>query len=420
MVSEAAEVVITGIGVVLPGCDNRADLWRHLHTGEAQLRLVEDPAGLAPARPVGSIADFEAGRYLSEFPERHYRSCPRETQIYLASTVLARDDAKLELSSVPGDRVGLFDGTSRGNFAFWYDLIRRETEATKRRIYTRREILWCTPGQGVGIAAALLRIRGAAYTFTDSCSSGAIAIGHAFRELRDGEIDVAFAGGHEAALIAPVFRMYADAGLLSPEQEDPARAVRPFLESTGNAFGEGAVTLVMESRAHADRRGAPVLASVAGFEYGNNGTHPGRVDVEGVRAGEVLERLLSRSGTRSEEVGFVVGHGNGVHDSDASELAYMRKVFGARTASVPLISTKPIFGHTLGAAGAVNAAATALMLAHRRTVRTVNVDADATPPDLSFGADQALAADRTAGIAVSYGIGGHNSALLLKRSEGAS
>ncbi len=411
------EVVITGIGSVLPGCDSRQDLWRQLSEGRSQLRMVEDPAGSGTPRPMGVIADFDPRRYLSDFPDRYYRQAPTETQIYLAATVLARDDAKLDLLSVPGERVGLFDGTSRGSFAFWYQRIRQEGELPARRLYTRREIVWCTPGQAVGIAAALLGVKGPAYTFTESCSSGLVAIGHAFRELRDGEIDVAFAGGHEAALIGPVYAMYRDGGLLSDERRSPGEAVRPFGDGSGNAFGEGAVTLVMETRAHAERRGAPILAVVAGFAYGNSGSHPARVDPDATRARAVLRTLLSGSGASAEEVGFVVGHGNGVRDSDASEIAYMRAVFGAPTPPVPLISVKPVHGHTLGAAGAVNAAAAALMLDHGRTIRTLNAGPNDAAPNPDFGTGEDLPAGRTCGIALSYGIGGHNSAVLFRRVE---
>jgi 3-oxoacyl-[acyl-carrier-protein] synthase II len=413
----ANKVVITGIGAVLPGCDSRQDLWRQLSEGRSQLRLAEDPVGSGMPRPMGVIKDFDPRRYLGDFPDRHYRQAPAETQIYLAATVLARDDAKLDLSSVPAERVGLFDGTSRGSFAFWHQLIRQEGELAARQLYTRRQIVWCTPGQAVGIAAALLGVKGPAYTFTESCSSALVAIGHAFRELRDGEIDIAFAGGHEAALVAPVYAMYEDGGLLSDERRRPGEAVRPFGGGSGNAFGEGAVTLVMETRAHARRRGAPILATVEGFAYGNSGSHPARIDLGADRAKGVLKSLLSRSGCSAQEVGFVVGHGNGVRDSDASEIAYMRAVFGAPVPPVPLISVKPVYGHTLGAAGAVNAAAAALMLDHRRTIRTLNAGQPDAAPSPEFGTGDDLPAGRTCGIALSYGIGGHNSAVLLRRAE---
>ncbi len=414
------EVVITGIGAMLPGCDSRQDLWRQLAEGRSQLRLVEDPAGSGTPRPMGVIEDFDPRRYLSDLPERYYRQAPTETQIYLAATALARDDAKLDLSCVPAERVGLFDGTSRGSFAFWHRRIRQESEQPARQLYTRREIVWCTPGQAVGIAAALLGVKGPAYTFTQSCSSGLVAIGHAFRELRDGEIDVAFAGGHEAALVGPLYAMYEDGGLLSDERRHPGEAVRPFGGGSGNAFGEGAVTLVMETRTHADRRGAPVLATVAGFAYGNSGSHPARIDPGATRATGVLRRLLAASGSSAQAVGFVVGHGNGVRDSDASEIAYMRAVFGTPVPPVPLISVKPVYGHTLGAAGAVNAAAAALMLDHRRTIRTLNTGPSDAAPHPDFGTGEDLPAGRTCGIALSYGIGGHNTAVLLRRAERAN
>src|SRR5262249_43560270 len=158
-----------------------------------------------PARPdevcaVGRIKDFNPDLYLSELSPRFYSTYPRELQVYLASLLLARDDARLDLASVNPESIGLFNGSSRSSFAFWYDRIRQEREPPTDELYTRRELMTGLPGQTVGVAASLLKIRGPTVTFAATCSSGAFAIGHAYREIRDGEIDVAFATGHDLTL----------------------------------------------------------------------------------------------------------------------------------------------------------------------------------------------------------------------------
>src|SRR5262249_17413928 len=150
--------------------------------------------------------------------------------------------------------------------------------------------------------------------------------------------------------------------LLSKETRDPARAIQSFAEHSTNAFGEGAVTLVLESRAHAEARGAKPIATLCGYRYGNNGSHPTAVDIEGARPAQIIRDLLNRRAVSVDDVGFGVGPGNGVPLSDISEEHYMQRVFGKRRAEVPLISTKPIYGHTLGASSAINVAAAALML----------------------------------------------------------
>ncbi|MFD6529563.1 beta-ketoacyl synthase N-terminal-like domain-containing protein [Streptomyces sp. NPDC060184] len=407
------DVLVTGIGVVLPGCDTRDALWRQLSRGSSQLTLEPAP-GPASRHAVGRIRAFDAHRYLGEFPEPYYGRCPRDVQLYLSSLVLAREDAALTGVPLAPDRVGLFDGTSRGSFAAWYARVRSEGQQPARELYTRRELAMDTPGQAVGVGAALLRTEGPALTFTASCSSAPVALGHACREVARGAVDVAFAGGHEAALVPPLHLMYQEAGLCSAEYEDPARAVRPWTGGSGNAFGEGAVTLVLEAREHAERRGARGLATMRGYAYGNTGRHPTHVDSSADRPARVVRQLLDEAGVQSRGIGFVVGHGNGVAASDASEIRLMRAVFGRRSGEVPLISTKPLYGHTLGAAGALNAAAAVLMLHHGRTVRSPNAPDDPVEyPDISFGHGDALPSARRNGICLSFGLGGHNSALLF-------
>ena len=211
---------------------------------------------------------------------------------------------------------------------------------------------------------------------------------------------MALASGHDSALSAPIYHMYRAAGLLSEERSDARRAVRPFTgHASGNAFGEGAVTLVLETTEHARARGAVPLAKLRGFRYGNNGAHPLSVDKEGGRATTLINELLARRGVSADDIGFVVGHGNGVPQSDRSEKLYMERVFGTRAAALPLLSVKPIYGHLLGASSALNVAAAALLLHHRRPSRDGD---DLTAP--------------AAGLAVSFGIGGHNSVTLLERA----
>ncbi|MFK0202593.1 beta-ketoacyl synthase N-terminal-like domain-containing protein [Streptomyces lavendulae] len=409
------DVVITGIGMVLPGCDSKEAFWRQLTQQECQLSLETD-TGDDRTRVVGRIRGFDAERYLRDVPHRYYGRCPRDVQLYLASVALARRDARLE--QCDATRTGLYDGTSRASFASWYDRIRRERDHPAPELYTRDELARETPGQAVGIAAALLGVEGPALTFTASCSSATVAMGHAFRDIATGAVDVAYAGGHEAALVAPLHLMYQEAGLCSPERQTPARAVRPWAGSTGNAFGEAAVTLVLEERERARRRGATLLADIAGYAYGNTGRHPTHVDVTGARPARVVRKLLHDTSTPLERVGFLVGHGNGVPASDTAELRMMHAVFGPYTPSVPLLSTKPLYGHSLGAAGAVSAAAATLMVRERRLFRTLNAPSEADAGGLGFGSTDPIPAKRLSGVCLSFGLGGHNAALLFREPGG--
>jgi len=364
---------------------------------------------------VGRIVGFDPADYLHGIPKRFYQRYSRELQLYLASLLLAQADSNLEWGSLDLKRVGLFDGVSRPTFAAWYEKFVESQGKPLTEAYTRADLMVSIPGQTIGIAASLFKIRGPTYTFTSTCSSGSVAVGHAFKEIRSGEIDVALATGHECSLAAPLFAMYGDAGLLSRERGSAAKAVTPYVGYSTNAFGEGAVTLVLESREHAEARGAPVLATLGGYHYGNNGYHPTTVDVVAVRPAEVIGELLERGGVSREDVGFVVGHGNGVQISDVSEENYMRRLFGARATEVPLVSVKPIYGHTLGASSSVNTAAAIMMVMNDYVVPTINIHPDNVKRFSNHQAGEGVERECKAGVSTSYGMGGHNAAVLIKK-----
>jgi 3-oxoacyl-[acyl-carrier-protein] synthase II len=394
-------------------------MWTHLRDGQSQLSFELAPGGDGERWPVGRIRGFEVERWLGRFPRNFIKHYHREQQLYLASMMIALDDARLELTEIQGDRTGIFDGTSRGNFDYWYERVRAEHRQSARELYTRHELLTGTPGQAANLAASLLGVRGPVYTFNVTCCSGAVAIGQACRELARGDIDVAFASGHDSSLQTPMYRMYRDADLLSQERHDARRAVRPYVDHSRNAFGEGAITLVLETREHAERRGATQLATIDGWKLGNTGGHPLHVDPHGHRSTSLISEVLAAAEVERDQVGFVVGHGNAVEQSDRAELAYMHGVFGDRAPQVPLLSVKPIYGHLLGASSALNVAATTLMLHHGWLVPTINIDPANAPGPIDHLAGGGRPSDASAALAVSHGLGGHNIVTLVGKAEAA-
>lgn len=407
------DVVVTGLGILLPGCDSREQLWTQLSSGTSQLEFIADPSDPDTRCAVGRVAPFDPSEVLPDIPDKFLRRYPRELLLYLVSLSRSLEDAGLAWDGVDLERVGLFDGASRPTLAFWYDRILNTAQMPVREAFGRRDLLTCIPGQTVGIAASLYKVRGPTYMVNATCSSGAVSIGHAYREICAGRIDVGFATGHEAALVAPLFAMYRDAGLISREQEDPGRAVAPYVDHSTNAFGEGAVTLVLESRDHAVARGARILANFRGYRHANSGYHPTSIDVVGVRSTEIIRDALAETGCGPDDVSFLVGHGNGVGLSDTSEENFMRRLFQARAAHVPLVSVKPIYGHSLGASSATNAAAAVMMAHHGRAIPTLNVDPERTKRFAQHdGTGQR--ADGI-GVATSYGMGGQNAVLLFSK-----
>ncbi|HYP74686.1 MAG TPA: beta-ketoacyl synthase N-terminal-like domain-containing protein [Polyangiaceae bacterium] len=403
------EVVVTGIGVVLPNCSSREQLWQQLHQGQSQLCLDQDGAS---SYAVGRVKSFDSAGILADVPRAYYANCSREQLFYVCSVVQAYRDAGFTAGQMASDRVGLFDGTSRGNFAFWYELLSNRNRVANLSV---RHLKQGMPGQAVGLAAAILHIKGPTYTFNGTCASGAIAIGNAYRELQAGRIDVAFGTGHDAALVPAMFEMYRDAGLMNTDAEEAASSLRAYVGHSKNVFGEGAISLVLETREHADARGASILAQLAGYRHGNGGEHPTEVDFSGCRPADLIENALQEAELPADGVDVVVGHGNGVTASDLSELNYMRRVFGSRTRDVPLISTKPIYGHTLGASSALNVAAVALMLDAGYVIPTINIDEARVAEGFNHQANRGVSRALRSGVAVSFGMGGQNTAIALKK-----
>jgi 3-oxoacyl-[acyl-carrier-protein] synthase II len=404
-------IAITGIGVVLPNCEDRGTLWEHLKHGRSQLRF--DQRGDARL-PVGAAAQFDPEQHFDGIPRHYYQRYPRQLQLYLASVLLAVKDSGTDLGTLPADRVGIFEGSARPFFHYWYDQIRSEKERAAR--YTKQHLMVGLPGQCGGIAASLLKLRGGVYSLTGACTSGAIAIGLGCRELMDGALDMVLASGHDVPLVDPIFEMYGDAGLLSTERHDARRAIRPYGGGSTNAFGEGAITFVLERVDSARARGREPITLIAGFKHGNIGDHPTGVDPSGARPAELVRELLDSTGHSVDEVDFVVGHGNAVSLSDQAEMRFMQRLFGARARSVPIISTKPIYGHTMGASTALNVAAAALMMHHAYLIPTINIDPH-RPAEVFTQPNIGAPSASRLGLAMGYGLGGHCTALLLKKVD---
>lgn len=406
------QIAITGIGLILNNCDNKEAFWQQIKEGRSQLSLEHWPEVSSEPIVTGRVQNFHAGKYLEEIPEQRYKRYPRELQMYLASVFLARDDAGLRVTAVDPERIGLFDSSSRPGQQFMAEQIGRTDLA---EVCNTVSIVETSPGMTVGFAASLLKIRGPAFMIYAACSGGAVALGNALQEMQRGEIDVALVTGHENPIHPVALHQYScEWRLQSQERRDPSRAIRPFTKH-GTALGEGAVTLVLEAQEHAEHRGAKVIAMLKGLGYGNNGGHVMRPDVEGVRPAEIMTKLLRKTGVEAEDIGFVVAHGNGVEMSDRSEQKMMRRVFQQRSREVPLVSNKPIYGHLLGASSTLNAAQAALMLSKGFIPPTINVDEAQVPSDITHQANMGAAKSCKYGLAVSFGMGGHNSVLLFGR-----
>ena len=406
------KVVVTGIGLLLPNCDDPDTFWQYLKPGTSQLAVIPDPSDPARCVLAGRMGQSDADRHLAEVPEQHLQHYSREVRFYLASVLQARDDAGLKNGRVTGERTGVYDGSSRGAVEFWDQMVRVEAERPAKDLYCRKDILNAINGQTVGIAAALFGTTGPALAVGGSCAAGLIATAQACRDIEADRVDVAFATGHDFALTPGLFAAYGEAGLLR-------RAANASDDEGSLAFSEGAVTLVLEEREFALARGARILARITGHGHCNEGKNPFTIDPTGQSQAKLIGSVIRSAGVGVGDVDFVVGHGNGLRDSDMAERSYMRILFGDRADNTPFISTKPVFGHTLGASGLVSLAAGALMLHRGSILPSYNAGASHVPSPRQGGGANRDAPDVAKGIVFACGMGGLICACLLER-EGPS
>jgi 3-oxoacyl-[acyl-carrier-protein] synthase II len=272
-------------------------------------------------------------------------------------------------------------------------------------------------GAGASNVALDLALTGPTVGNANSCASGAVAIGSAFDAIRDGTVDAALAGGAEAPLAPLTFGAFALIRVLSQRNDDPSKASRPFDRGRdGFVMGEGAAVLALEERDAAMRRGARIVAEVVGFGASNDAYHMTAPRPDGRDAGRAITAALADGDVAPERVGYVNAHASSTQLNEPAEARAIRTAFGQLADGIAISGTKGLYGHALGASGAIEAAITAMALERGRLPGTCNL----RDPDPAIG----LAVLRTAvdarvdaAVSTSFGFGGMNAALVLARHD---
>jgi 3-oxoacyl-[acyl-carrier-protein] synthase II len=405
--------VITGIGPVTPvgiGVERFFD------------SLVEGRSG------VGPITAFDAGGYPSRIaaevrgfrPEEHLdpadaRRMERFAQLALAAARLALADAALDLAGRDRSRVGCVIGTGIGGIGA-FEAETAVLAARGPRRVSPRLVAAMIPNMAAGQVAIRLGITGPSDCTTTACAAGAHAIARAVDLIRSGRVEVCLAGGTEAAVTPLTVAGFAAARALSARNDEPERASRPFDRGRdGFVIGEGAAVLVLEEEGHARARGARIYAEVAGVGLSSDAHHETAPHPEGEGAALAMRAALDDAGIAPGDVGYVNAHGTSTPLGDVAEARAIDRVFGRHAVAVS--ATKSTTGHLLGAAGAVEAAATALALARGVLPPTINLEDPDPDCDLDHVACSARRADVRAALSNCFGFGGCNASLALVRPE---
>jgi 3-oxoacyl-[acyl-carrier-protein] synthase II len=407
-------VVVTGIGLVTPlGCGT-AQNWDALREGRSGIGpITRFDASPLPSRVAGEVRGFEADRFLDRKEQR--RTDPF-TQYALAAARLAVEEAGLALPLARPERVGVIVGTGIGGIQTLEESVPAFLERDVRRV-SPFMVPRLIPNMAASHVAMRFGARGPSYATSSACASGAHAIGDALALLRDGVQDVVLAGGAEAPICLMGFMGFAAMRALSTSfNEEPRRASRPFdVDRDGFVMAEGAGILVLETLEHAQARGVRPTVEVAGYGATCDAHHLTQPEPDGAGAATCMRLALADAGLEPADVDYVNAHGTGTALNDVVETQAIKHVFGAHARHLAVSSTKSTTGHLLGAAGAIEAAYTALALMHGLVPPTINLDRVDPACDLDYVPHTARPLAIRAALSNSFGFGGTNACLALRR-----
>ncbi len=413
--SSRRRVVVTGIGLVSPVGIGTQETWQSLLAGRSG---------------AGPITLFDASRHSTHFgcevkgfdpllwvEKKEVKKMDRFIQFAVAAADFALKDSGLALSGETAERVGVYIGSGIGGFA----TIEREHEALMKG-GPRKISPFFIPAAIVNLASGWVSIKtgakGPNSATCTACASSAHALGDSARIVARGEADAMIAGGSEAAITPLGVGGFAAMRALSTRNEAPEKASRPFdRDRDGFVIGEGSGILILEELEHARRRGARIYCEVVGYGMSGDAFHISAPCEDGDGIIRVMKATLADAGVGPESVGYVNVHGTSTPAGDPIEVAAIKSVFGEHARKLPVSSTKSMTGHLLGAAGGLEAGITALALRDQILPPTINLENLDPSCEIDCVPNVARKASFEYALSNSFGFGGTNAALLLKRFE---
>lgn len=408
-------VVITGLGAVTPVGNDVPTMWRALLAGQSGISsITRFDASDFPIRIAGEVKDFQLD---SQVDVREARRASLYTRYALNAVAEAVRAARLDMAQENPELVGVVYGSGSGGL----DLV-FENHDTLRSKGVRRVaptmIANMIPDAASGQIAIMLNAQGPNMAITAACSTGGHNVGEAWEVIRRGDADVVITGGAEAPIHPTVMASFSTMRGLAGDNEQPHRACKPFdARRDGFVLAEGAGALVLEALEHALARNAPIIAELVGYGNTNDARDMVAADEQGAGAARAMKIALRKAGLAPEAVQYINAHGTGTPLNDSSETRAIKTVFGSHAQHLLVSSTKSMLGHMMGAAGAVEAIICALAVRDGRVPPTINYDQPDPTCDLDYVPNTARQAHITAALSNSIGLGGHNSALVLRRYQ---
>lgn len=411
-------VVITGIGVIAANGSDPGTFWRSVRDGQSAADfLTRFNVADIPSKVGAEVRDFEPETYMDRKVARRLGRC---LQFSIAAARLAANDAKIDFRKIDPDRCGIAEGTSMSNNEAAFDT----QDAFLKRGYrgvSIAGIISGAAGAGSGEVAHELGVKGHAVTICSSSASGNDSIGYALGMIRHEDVDVMIAGGAEAPLIESAWGGLCASHVMTRHTDDPKRAMRPFDKTRdGFVLGEGAGYVVLEELAHALGRGAKIYAELLAHGRSCEAYHALAPHPEGIGYFRALEKTLKRAGITPEEVDYINAHGTATTANDVIETRAIKRFFGDHAKRLSVSSTKPVTGHLMGGAGALETVICALAIQHGEIPMTANLTDPDPECDLDYITGQCRPYPLEVVLNLSSGFGGKNSCLALRRYPPAS
>jgi len=413
-------VVVTGTGLITAVGKDVPSSWASLLAGRSGVDTIQsfDPAEY-PVRFAAEVTDFDPLDYIDR---KEVKRTDRFAQLGIGASVQAMREAGLDegLGSVDPERFGVIIGSGIGGIGTFEEQHSRFIDKGPSRVSP-----FFVPMFIADIVSGLVSMRygakGPNYTTVSACSSGAHALGNAFRSIQVGEADVMIAGGTEASVTPMTLAGFAAMNALSERNDSPSTASRPF-DATRDGFvlGEGSGILVLEELEHALARGARIIAEFAGFGQTADAHHITAPAPGGEGAVRAMRAAVRSAGAEFTDVSYINAHGTSTPANDMNETAAIRTTFGDHAGNLVVGSTKSMTGHTLGAAGGVEAVITALVCERGLIPPTINYTEPDPACDLDYATNGVVEKQVNLALSNSFGFGGHNVSLAVRawRGEG--
>ena len=417
--TEPRRVVVTGMGIVSALGSDVASTWDGLVAGRSGVRRIAsfDPSRLT-SQMGAEVRDFDASHVLDR---KEMRRMDRYIQFGLVAAREALDQAGLpaRFEGELAERTGVVLGTGLGGVGTLVDGITMNALRGPDRI-SPFLIPMGIPNVGAGQVAINYGMTGPNFATVSACATGGHAVGESSEIIRRGDADIMLAGGTEAGIFEPLVGGFAAMRALSTRNDDPERASRPFdAGRDGFVVAEGSGVLVLEELRHAQERGATVLAELVGYGATADASHITLPAPGGMGAVRAARRALEKAGLAPEDIDHVNAHATSTPEGDKAELLAIKSILGAHAPDVAVTANKSMLGHTLGAAGAIEAIVTIQAMRNSCVPPTINlVDPDPAADGLDLTPGTAATRQIRVALSNSFGFGGQNTALIFTRWDG--